>query len=163
MSYKSAIYKGVYKRVGAVFLATTLGGLGGCALNNLEKRVASLEKKPNAEAPFMIKRGMEKDGKSLDELYGWLRGVTIPQYNNPKSRADAEQKSDAITLVPTGLTGIYYAVVMKDVDNNSKPSKKDITLPDEAEGKQTIQFVVDTNKLPEELKYMLLNVMRADR
>ena len=87
----------------------------------------------------------------------------MPQYNNSKSRADAEQKSDAITLVPTGLTGIYYAVVMKDGDNNSKPSKKDRTFQDEAGGKQTIQFVVDANKLPEDVKYMLLNVMRADK
>ena len=160
MNYKSAVYRGV----GTVLLATTLGS---CAtigsVQDLERRVSAVEIKPNAEAPFMIKRGMEKDGKSLDELYGWLRGVTMPQYNNSKSRADAEQKSDAITLVPTGLTGIYYAVVMKDGDNNSKPSKKDRTFQDEAGGKQTIQFVVDANKLPEDVKYMLLNVMRAEK
>ena len=160
-------------------IATTLIGGAGCAtrgsvselsqrLSGLEGRmppverkvddlgtkVGNLEKKPNAERPIMVKKG-----KSADELYGWLRGQVLPQYQNADARKDAESNANAITLVPTGLPNVYYAIVMQDAEGDGVPSKGDYTFPDIVDGKQRIQFVIDKSKLPEALRYQLLNVM----
>jgi len=126
-------------------------------VGDIGQRVGQLERKPYAEGPVMIKRG-----QGGDELYGWLRGQVLPQFKDTKAREDAETNSNAITLVPTGVAGIYYGVVMRDTNDDNAPSKGDKTYPDYVNGKQKIQFIIDSNKLPEALKYMLLNVRSVD-
>ena len=119
-------------------------------VDNLGTRVDNQERKPNAERTIMVKKG-----QGVDDLYGWLRGLVLPQYQNKDARQDAEDNCNAITLVPTGIPNIYYAVVMDDANNDGTASKGDFTCPDSSR----IQFVVDGNKLPRDAKFQLLEVM----
>lgn len=165
-------YRPTYARIAsyAVPLAFTAAALAGCAtrdrviklenrVSGLELKTGALEQKPNAERPISLRRGCKVDGRNVDALYDWLRGRVLPQYQNPDARKDAEANANMITLVPTGVAGAYYAVVMDDANRDCTASKGDFTFPDG----QRVQTIVKGQELPRDLRFLLLEVTKGQK
>lgn len=179
MIYRPSLYR--LGRLGAVGLAAVY--IAGCATGNIKevketvseilqqrlpaiertaddlgKRVNKLEVKPNAERTIALKTGCRIDGKDVDGLYNVLRGLVLPQYRNSDARADAQANADMFTLGPTGKVGEYRSVPMEDANKDCVPSKGDFVFPDVRDGNPKVGFEVGKKALPEELKFLLLDV-----
>lgn len=154
MTYRPSMYNRIAVAGAAAFYLVT--GLAGCA--TLVERVDRLEIKPSAERTIALKTGCRIDGKDVNDLYTKLRGLVIPQYSNPDARKDAEVNANMFTLGPTGSVGKYRSVVMQDANSDCIPSKGDFVFPDVVDGKERVGFGVGKESLPEELKFLLLDV-----
>lgn len=142
MTYRQLLYVG----------ALSVPLVAGCASIALEEKVRALEEKPYAERIVMVKKG-----QGLDELYGLLRGQILPQYQDPNARKAAENKANAVVIIPTGQKDVYYALMVEDADQDGLYSKGDFKFVDVVDGKQVEQFVLDKKNLPELLRWQLIN------
>ena len=127
-------------------------------IEDLGAQVKTLQEKPNAERTLAFKEGCKIDGRDINHLYNWLRGRVLPKYNDPDARADAEANSDMLTVGPTGRAGVYRSLPMEDGDKNCVASKGDFVFPDVVGGREKVGFEVPKGDLPEELRFLLLEV-----
>lgn len=117
----------------------------------LTDRVRQVETKPLLEGPIEIL----KDRAPFE--YGSVLGALLSKYNDEKTREQAKQYSDVITVSPTNVRGFYRVHVGRDHNRDGKltTGSGDRTYP--VDGKQKWSFVLNEAELLQVLKDYMPN------
>lgn len=161
MSYSANYGRGIAYKMIAPVLAVTVAG---CAargrvktledtVQDLKSKVAAVEQKPLAEGPIMVTQSQNP------VEFGMLLGQLLNKYRDDSSRNAAEKYANAVAVVPTNDPNKYFAVVMRDTNNDSQPTTgQDRTYPDGTGPDLKTGFTFDVSNLPQQVRDWLLSV-----